>query len=245
METPPYGARPSRVVAVVGTATEVGKTWVAVRLIEAWRRQSLRVAARKPVQSGVADHIEDDDAALLAVASGERSEQVCPAHRRYPLAMAPPMAADALGLPSITLAALVAETTWPDGCAVGLVETAGGVRSPQAHDADAAAVARSLCADAVLLVADAGLGTINGTRLAVEALEDAGLAGSIVVLNRFDEADDLHRRNRAWLEGRDGFAVFTSVPGDLYALATALAVPPLNAPGPLPAPDAEANDHLP
>jgi hypothetical protein len=45
-------------------------------------------------------------------------------------------------------------------------------------------------------VADAGLGTINAVRLCVEALRGFPV---LVALNRFDPADDLHVRNRAWL----------------------------------------------
>jgi hypothetical protein len=36
------------------------------------------------------------------------------------------------------------------------------------------------------------------------------------VLNRYDPDDDLHRRNKAWLTDRTGFAVMTSV-DDLVA----------------------------
>ena len=52
-----------------------------------------------------------------------------------------------------------------------------------------------------MLVADAGLGTINSVRLSVGAL--AGPRGLVVFLNRFDAADDLHRRNRDWLRTRE------------------------------------------
>jgi dethiobiotin synthetase len=52
----------------------------------------------------------------------------------------------------------------------------------------------------VLLVADAGLGTINQIILSLEAINSgAHVATPIVVLNRFDPADDLHKRNRDWL----------------------------------------------
>jgi dethiobiotin synthetase len=114
------------------------------------------------------------------------------------------MAAEALGRPAFTVADLVAELAWPVGVAVGVVECAGGVRSPLAADGDAPALAQALQPERVVLVADAGLGTINAVRLATAAL--AGWALS-VVLNRFDPADDLHQRNRAWLAERDGFHV--------------------------------------
>lgn len=200
--------RPGTLVVVAGTGTEVGKTWVACALAGAARAAGRRVAARKPAQSFEADGdgrpAAATDAELLAAATGEPASSVCPPHRWYPMAMAPPMAADALGRPPIALADLVAETTWPTGCDLGLVETAGGVRSPIAHDGDGVDLARRLAPDRMVLVADAALGTVNVTRLSVAAL---GPLGVLVVLNRFDAADDLHRRNRAWLEDREGLDV--------------------------------------
>jgi dethiobiotin synthase len=206
--------RPERLVLVVGTGTEVGKTWVACRLARALRRRGLVVAARKPAQSyDPGDDLADTDAALLAHATGDHPAIVCPQHRWYPVAMAPPMAADALGRPPFTVADLVGELTWPPGLGVGLVEAAGGVRSPVADDGDGVTLAEALHPERVVLVADAGLGTINGIRLSLAAL--AGWQVS-VVLNRFDPADDLHARNLAWLAERDGVAALTD-PDDLVA----------------------------
>jgi dethiobiotin synthetase len=206
--------RPERLVLVVGTGTEVGKTWVACRLARALRRRGLVVAARKPAQSyDPGDDLADTDAALLAHATGDHPAIVCPQHRWYPVAMAPPMAADALGRPPFTVADLVDELTWPPGLGVGLVEAAGGVRSPVADDGDGVTLAEALHPERVVLVADAGLGTINGIRLSLAAL--AGWPVS-VVLNRFDPADDLHARNLAWLAERDGVAALTE-PDDLVA----------------------------
>ncbi len=74
--------------------------------------------------------------------------------------------------------------------------------------------------DLVLLVADAGLGTINAVRLSLTALCPPGSSGRdpIVVLDRFDVRHDLHRRNREWLAARDGDRVLV-VPGEEGALA--------------------------
>jgi dethiobiotin synthetase len=74
--------------------------------------------------------------------------------------------------------------------------------------------------DIVLLVADAGLGTINSVRLTMDALVrlPAELA---VVLNRFDEGSELHQRNRAWLRDRDDMQIFC-IPGDESELARAV-----------------------
>jgi dethiobiotin synthetase len=218
--------RPRRVVAVVGTGTDVGKTWVAARLLADLRAAGLRVAARKPAQSFEPD---DDpttlDAAVLGASSGESAEEVCPAHRWYEVPMAPPMAAEVLGRPPFTIQNLASELRWPAEAAeavdVGLVETAGGLRSPLAADGDCLALCEVLDPDLVVLVADAGLGTINAVRLAIDALQ-AVLAMTVVVLNRFDSSSDLHVRNRKWLQDRDALTVVT-VPGEERELAACIA----------------------
>lgn len=192
--------RPALVVVVTGTATEVGKTWVTARVAEELRSRGMVVAARKPAQS----HDPGDlgtDAATLAAATGEEAHAVCRGDRDFAVPMAPPMAAAALGRAPFSVADLVAELQWPGGCDVGLVETAGGVRSPIAADGDCLELMEQVGPEAVVLVADAGLGVINAVRLCVGVL---GRARTIVVLNRFDATQDLHRRNLAWLRDVDG-----------------------------------------
>jgi dethiobiotin synthetase len=215
----PDPARPATLVVVAGTGTEVGKTWVSVALIDAWVAHGLHVSARKPAQSFDEGDL-GTDAELLAAASGDDPNLVCPPHRWYPVAMAPPMAADVLGREPVFLADLVAETnaSWHDtrlasGVAqIGLVELAGGPWSPAAHDGDGIELTERLGPDVVVLVADAGLGTINAVRPAVAALAAAAPgADVVVVLNRYDETDELHRRNREWLTDVVGVDLVVSV----------------------------------
>jgi dethiobiotin synthetase len=125
------------------------------------------------------------------------------------------MAAAALGRSTIALADLVSELSWPR-VDVGFVETAGGVRSPIADDGDSAALFRSIAPSLVLLVADAGLGTINLVRLSAAALAPLRM---VVVLNRYDGTDDLHRRNLSWLRERDGLDVAVNL-DDVVAMLT-------------------------
>lgn len=205
--------RPRRLVVLAGTGTEVGKTWVGASLAAALVARGMVVAARKPAQSFEPDDpIAGTDAALLGAATGVEPEQVCPPRRWYPVAMAPPMAADTLGRDRIAMAGLTAEVqgSWPEPAAtVGLVELAGGVWSPIAHDGDGLGLTAALAPDLVVLVADAGLGTINAVRPAAAALSE--LAPVLTLLNRFDERSELHRRNLAWLRAHDGLDVVTSV----------------------------------
>ncbi|HWJ64936.1 MAG TPA: dethiobiotin synthase [Acidimicrobiales bacterium] len=210
--------RPERLVLVAGTATDIGKTWVGGQVLSLLHQAGTTVAARKPAQSADADDPGPSDAAVLAAATGEAVEAVCPPHRWYTVAMAPPMAADALGLAVPTLADLVAELTWPDGdpVQVGWVETVGGPRSPIGADGDAVDLAAAIDPDLVLLVADAGLGTVNSVRLGVDVFAPRRV---VVFLNRYDAGDDLHRRNLDWLQTRERLEVVV----DLEALSNLVA----------------------
>lgn len=206
-------ARPAKLLFVTGTGTEVGKTWVGAALLREARRAGLTVSARKPLQSfSPGDRVTD--AVVLAEATGEPPSSVCPPERSYPAPMAPPMAGAALGRPVPSLTELVGwlESSMPE-CDLALVEGAGGVASPLGSDCDNVGLARALRPDLVVLVADPVLGAINSVRLCMGALA----MPAVVHLNRFEPADDLHRRNLAWLEEEDHFTVTTSV-GDLLAL---------------------------
>lgn len=198
--------RPARLVVVAGTGTEVGKTWVGAAVCTRLRDAGTSVAARKPAQSFEPDDPpEGTDAAVLGRATGEEPELVCPPHRWYSVAMAPPMAADVLGRAPLRLAELVDEVagSWPASAVdVGLVELAGGPWSPIAHDGDGVELAGLLAPELILLVADAGLGTLSAVRPAVAAL--GAVAPVVVLLNRYDDGDELHRRNRSWLIEHDG-----------------------------------------
>jgi dethiobiotin synthetase len=202
--------RPGLLAVVVGTATEVGKTWVTAAVAVDLRNRGLSVAARKPAQSREAGD-GPSDAEVLAAATGEAVARVCPARHTYLVPMAPPMAAEVLAAPPPTLDALLAFAPWPSPIDVGLVETAGSVRSPQAVDGDGVDLIERVAPDVVVLVADAGLGTIGAVRMALPGLAGTSERPVIVIANRFDASDDLHRRNVAWLRDRDDLVVTTDV----------------------------------
>lgn len=208
------GTRPRRLVVVTGTGTEVGKTWWTAAVARALRARGVSVAARKPVQSFAAtDAVDRRDASVLGDATGEPAEVVCPTRRWLSEPMAPPLAAAHLGLPPFTVADLVGELTWPPATAVGLIEGAGGLRSPLADDGDTRTLVDAVDPDDVVVVADPALGVIHGVRLVVEAL---GARRVTVALNRFDADDRQHATSRDWLVARDGLSVVTT-PEELAA----------------------------
>ena len=203
--------RPDRLAFVTATGTEIGKTWWASSLARNARHHGWRVEARKPAQSGGVAGARDAD--HLAAATGEDVTRVCPPSRTYSLAWAPPMAAAELGLPPFTIADLADGLDWSDDVDLAIVEGAGGLRSPLATDGDNLDLAVAIAPDLVVVVADAGLGTINGVRLTVAALAPiADISRVVVALNHFTP-DPLHARNRDVLAG-DGLELVTT-PEDL------------------------------
>lgn len=207
--------RPRGLVVVTGTGTGVGKTWFSAVTLGLLRDRGVRVAARKPVQSfEQGEH--PTDAEVLAAATGEDPRAVCPDHRGFERALAPPMAAEALGRPAFTIADLARDITWPDDVGIGIVEGAGGPRSPLAVDGDTVDLVDALHPDLVVIVSEPTLGAINAVRLSAEAF---GARPIVIALNRFDDADDLHGRNRSWLELRARLDVVAS-PTELAARLT-------------------------
>jgi dethiobiotin synthetase len=200
------------IVAVAGTGTDVGKTFVSAAVLRALRAHGSAVAARKPVQSFAPDD-RATDAHMLAEATGETPYEVCPPHRWLKVPLAPPIAAEALGLAPFSITDLASEVLAHVPTATfTLVETAGGVRSPLADDGDCAAFIAALSPSLVVLVADAGLGTINSVRMSIDALRPHPV---IVYLNRFTDTSDVHVGNAEWLRTREGLDVVT----DIEALA--------------------------
>jgi dethiobiotin synthetase len=173
---------------VTATDTGVGKTEVACALLAEARARGLDAVGMKPAQSGVVAG-EPSDAERLHAASGavEPLEALCPYSFGAPLA--PAVAARVEGR-SVSFARVV------DGAralaarhAAVVVEGAGGLLVPLTEEATYADLAAALALP-VLVVARAGLGTVNHTALTVEALRRRGLAIAAIVLNRTVAQDD-------------------------------------------------------
>jgi dethiobiotin synthetase len=173
---------------VTGTDTGVGKTEVSCALVANARAAGVDAVAMKPAQSGVAPG-EPTDADRLREAAGgvEPLEVVCPYSFAAPLA---PAVAARLEGRTISFGEIVDRARALAGRHEAvLVEGAGGLIVPltDAHTYADLALALGL---PVLVVARAGLGTVNHTALTVEALRARGLALAGIVLNRACDADD-------------------------------------------------------
>jgi len=173
---------------VTATDTGVGKTEVACALLRGWRARGLDVGAMKPAQSGH-EPGERSDAERLSEAAGggDPPELVCPYTFLPPLA---PGGAARLAGTAVSLERLLAAArALAARHAALLVEGAGGLFTPLGERETYADLAVALGLPA-LVVARAGLGTVNHAALTCEALRARGVAVAAVVLNRVGPTDD-------------------------------------------------------
>ena len=177
--------RTAKSVFIVGTDTEVGKTYQACRLARTLAAKGARVGVYKPVASGVpsiesAD--ETSDGYLLNEATGGHwpVERVCPQSFVAPLA--PPMAAELEGKVVDELKLVEGIDWWQDQCDVLLVEGAGGVLSPISHSMTVLDLTAKLGLPLILVAANR-LGVVNHALLSAEVIRSRGLDLLGVVLN--------------------------------------------------------------
>ena len=180
-------------VFVTGTDTNVGKTYVACALAQRARARGHKVFAFKPIETGCTateGGYLGADQELLAAAAGDWQTGALRGLYRFPLPAAPLVAAHQAGsaIDLDLVERTVREGAAQSGVSWTLVEGAGGWRVPITPDADMAALARRLRFP-VVVVARAGLGTINHSLLTLEAIERDGLSVAGLVLSR-RETDD-------------------------------------------------------
>jgi dethiobiotin synthetase len=161
---------PRGILVVTGTGTGVGKTVVTAAIAALAHARGDRVAVVKPAQTGTGpgDHADVPDCETVRRLSG-----VTDVHElaRYPEPLSPEAAARVAGLPPLDMRAAAEKIAGlAESRDLILVEGAGGLLVR--YDADGSTIAdlASALGAPVVVVAAAGLGTLNHTALTCEAL---------------------------------------------------------------------------
>lgn len=194
-----------RGVFVTGTDTGVGKSVVAASVCAALTARGERVAAFKPVVTGLDDEAGEfgHDHELLASAAnaGQAPEEVAPYRFGPPLSphLAAALAGERIEPAQLLEAARAHELLVCEGVGGLLVPITIGY------------LVRDLALDLalpVLVAARTGLGTINHTLLTVEAARTAGLSVAGVVMTPWpEEPAEIERSNRDAIERLSGVRV--------------------------------------
>lgn len=166
----------------------MGKTVVAAALVLALRQRGVRAVGFKPVETGIGSN-EAADSLVLAEASGIDSPLLHPL-LRLPEPLAPAVAAERAGLAfDPDAAASRIQALRAAGYSL-VVEGAGGLLVPLAWGFTALDLAVQSGLEAVV-VARAGLGTLNHIALTLEALARRNVRVQAVVLNGQGDPPDL------------------------------------------------------
>lgn len=202
--------RPALRVFVTATDTGVGKTQVASALLSLMADAGLTPAPFKPYESGCTRLSRPADALELRAAarSTDSLAEVCVHRFRAPLA--PGVAAARMGRVPDFRSVLGAFRRFGDRPLVA--EGAGGLLVPLDPRRDVVDLIEALELP-VLLVARAGLGTLNHTGLSLRLLEARRIPVRAVVLSRSTPARDPSvEDNAAWLARRHRVSVLGPVP---------------------------------
>ncbi|MFJ3881090.1 dethiobiotin synthase [Streptomyces sp. NPDC090077] len=207
------------VLVVSGTGTEIGKTVVTAAIATAALAAGRSVAVLKPAQTGVGPDEPGDTAEVVRLAG----PAVTPLElARYPEPLAPDTAARRSGLATLTPAGIAeAAARLAAEHDLVLVEGAGGLLVRFDEEGHTLADAARLMAAPVLVVAPAGLGTLNSTDLTAEALAARSVSALGVVVGSWPAAPDLASRCNLADLPKSGLPLLGAVPEGAGALEPA------------------------
>lgn len=205
---------------IVGTDTGVGKTYISTAIAKQLTSEGTRTGAYKPACSGSltetqtgASYWEDVRLLAQAIDGAFPAQRICPQTFHAPLA--PPVAAKKEGKQVDEDLIRQGALWWQDQVDFLIVEGVGGVLCPLSENALVVDFAAALNYP-ILIVARAGLGTINHSLLTIEVLQKRGLPIAGLILNDVDPelSDESRASNAAQIRQWTTVPVLSFVPFD-------------------------------
>jgi len=188
-----------RSVLITATDTGVGKTFIAYNLVYALKEREVKVGYLKPVETDVKD--VPQDGALLCSITRQDLEEAVPVRYSLPLS---PYAGILEEKRDFSLAGLKEHyLRLLERYEFLVVEGAGGIAVPIKRDYNYAHLALDWGLP-ILLVARAGLGTLNHTYLSYFYAKSMGLNILGIVMNGFEGKDVSERTNPIIVEELTG-----------------------------------------
>lgn len=189
-------------IFITGTGTDIGKTYVTALLAKSLVQKGINAGYYKAAVSG-ANSIEESDAGYVKRISGIDQETETLLSYLYKNPLSPHLSARIEGNP------VELEKVKKDFKAVlknheyVFVEGSGGIVCPIRLDDKSFImledIVKALKLDAIV-VADAGLGTINAAVLTVSYLREKNIKVRGIILNNYDKNSLMHRDNLFMIE---------------------------------------------
>lgn len=177
----------SRGLFVTGTGTDVGKTYVTALLAKKMKEAGYKLGYYKAALSG-ADTIEDSDAGFVNRIGKLEQEKETLLSYLYEHAVSPHLASKLEGNPvekEVVIDGFHKVASTHDYV---VMEGSGGIVCPIRYDADHVYLLEDIihwCQLPALIVADAGLGTINSVVLTVEYMRSRHIPVKGIILNHY------------------------------------------------------------
>jgi dethiobiotin synthetase len=188
-----------KAVLITATDTGVGKTFISYNLVYALKERGVKVGYLKPVETDVKD--VPRDGALLCSLTGQDLEEAVPVRYSLPLS---PYAGILEEKRDFSLADLKEHyLRLLERYEFLVVEGAGGIAVPIKRDYNYAHLALDWGLS-ILVVARAGLGTLNHTYLSYFYAKSMGLNILGIVMNGFEGKDVSERTNPIIVEELTG-----------------------------------------
>ena len=186
---------------VTGTGTDIGKTYVSAALARAMTKKNLKLAYYKAAVSG-AESIESSDAGYVSMQAQLKQETSSLLSYLYKKPVSPHLAARGENR-FASLDKIKEDFKNLADYDYVLVEGAGGIICPVVWEENLKLMYTDIIKAlnlSVMVVADAGLGTINHTVLTLNYLKSLGIKIQGVILNRYDENSLMHKDNLYMIE---------------------------------------------
>lgn len=210
----------SKNLFITGTGTDVGKTYVTGLIVKKLREGGKSAAYYKAAMSGNDRRLDGSlipgDALQVKTMSGieQPLEEMCP--YIYETAVSPHLAAKSEGNPVEMDRVLKNFDQVCDRYEYVTAEGSGGILCPLRFDEQKIQLedfikARSL---ACLMIADAGLGTINAVVLTAEYMNARKIPVKGIIFNHYEPGNPLHEDNKQMCETMTGLKVVACVKND-------------------------------
>ena len=207
----------SKTLFVVGTGTDIGKTYISVLIVNKLHESGSAAAYHKAAMSGNVRRADGDlvpgDALFVKEISGisQPLVEMCP--YIYETAVSPHLASRMEGNPVQMEVVLEGFRNSCDNYEYVTLEGSGGILCPICFDEGELWLPDVIraCGAGCLLSADAGLGTINSVGLTAFYMKEQGIPLRGIVFNHFKPGDVMQEDNLKMCEHLTGAKVIACV----------------------------------
>lgn len=203
---------------ITATGTDIGKTYISALIVKKMRESGYNCGYYKPVMSGVVElggHLVDSDANyVIQTADIPVQADDCVSYW-WKEAVSPHLAAKRVNQ-KINIDKIKYDLSQINKkYDYLLIEGAGGITCPLIIEKDEKYLLKDLIWESglsIVIVADAGLGTINSTLLTVDYAKANGIDIQGIILNNYESDNFMHWDNLEQVETLTGINVVATVP---------------------------------